>query len=73
MIENYSTKKSSNIISNLLNKKGKEKGILNQKVNNLYNQLLMFINSGMKEKFDSNIFLEALNPLFISNNFIDYS
>ena len=69
IIENYSTKISSNITNNLLIKKSKEKGILNQKIYNLYNQLLMLINSGMKEKYDSNIFLEVLNPLFISNNF----
>jgi len=69
MIENYSTKNSSNITSNLFIKKGKEERILNLKINNLPKQLLKIINSGKKENLDSNIFIEVLKLLFSCNNF----
>ena len=70
MNENYSTKNSNNINKNLFIKKSKEEGILNHKINILYNQLLMIINSGTKENIESNIFIEVLKLLFNSNNFI---
>ena len=69
MIENYSTKNCSIITSNLFIKKGKEERILNLKINNLCNQLLMIINSDKKENLDSNIFIEVLKLLFSCNNF----